>query len=365
MKRILLLISSLLFASALRTHSVISTAVTTPTAPVAAIVRIDPRLRQIVPTDAVLEKIADDVAWAEGPVWNQREKYLLFSDVPNNRIMKWKPGEGTSVFLEGSGFSGSEPFTGREPGSNGLTFDKDGRLVFCQHGDRRISRLEKDGTRTTLVDNYQGKRLNSPNDLIFKSNGDLYFTDPPFGLPKTFDDPKKELSFQGVYRLTPKGKLTLLTTEIRAPNGIAFSPDEKKLYVADSARALWFVFDVKKDGTLSPGRVLFDGSELSKGRPGVADSLKVDVYGNIFAAAPGGLFILAPDGTLLGRFDLGTATGNCAWGEDGSTLFITSNTLVYRIRLNTRGAGTTILGFSKLGEVKVFTFSNTRSGGIQ
>jgi gluconolactonase len=175
---------------------------------------------------------------------------------------------------------------------------------------------------------------------VYKSNGDLYFTDPPFGLPKTFADPAKELSFQGVYRLSRDGKLTLLTSEIMAPNGIAFSPDEKKLYVSDSATARWFVFDVEKDGTLSGKRVLFDGSKESKGKPGAPDGLKVDVFGNIFTAAPNGVFILAPDGTLLGRFDLGTATGNCAWGEDGSTLFVTSNTLVYRIRLKTRGAGT-------------------------
>ncbi len=323
-----------------------------------AIERLDPRLDQVVQANASLEQVADGFAWAEGPVWSRTGRYLLFSDVPNNRIVKWKAGEGASVFLQPSGYSQTEPFTGREPGSNGLTFDKEGRLVFCQHGDRRISRLEKDGTRTTLVDNYNGKRLNSPNDLIFKSNGDLYFTDPPFGLPKTFDDPEKELPFQGVYRLSRDGKLTLLTTEVKAPNGIAFSPDEKKLYVADSARTLWFVFDVKKDGTLAPGKVLFDGSEESKGRPGVADSLKVDVYGNIFTAAPGGLFIIAPDGALLGRFDLGTATGNCAWGEDGSTLFITSNTRVYRVRLRTHGVGTTVQGFKRLGEVKVFTFNN-------
>ena len=307
-----------------------------------SITRLDPRFDQIVPATAALERVADGFAWAEGPVWSRVGNYLLFSDVPNNRIVKWKAGEQTSVFLQPSGYSGSEPFTGREPGSNGLTFDNEGRLVFCEHGDRRISRLEKDGTRTTLVDNYNGKRLNSPNDLVYKSNGDLYFTDPPFGLPQTFDDPQKQLSFQGVYRLSRDGKLTLLTTEVKAPNGIAFSPDEKRLYVADSARTLWFVFDVKTDGTLSPGRVLFDGTEVSKGRPGVADSLKVDAFGNIFAAAPGGLFVLAPDGALLGRFDLGTATGNCAWGEDGSTLFITSNSSVYRIRLNTKGAGTTV-----------------------
>ena len=304
-----------------------------------AIVRLDPRLDQIVPVDAALEKIADGFIWAEGPVWNRSGHYLLFSDVPNDRIVKWKAGEGTSVFLQPSGYSGTDPFTGREPGSNGLTYDKEGRLVFCQHGDRRISRIEKDGSRTTLIDNYQGKRLNSPNDLIYKSNGDLYFTDPPYGLPKTFDDPKKELPFQGVYRLARDGKLTLLTNELKAPNGIAFSPDEKKLYVSDSVRKVWFVFDVKKDGTLSAGRILFDATEMSRTLPGVPDGLKVDTFGNLFATAPGGVFIFSPDGTLLGRFDLGTPTGNCAWGEDGSTLFITSNTLLYRIRLKTRGAG--------------------------
>ena len=355
MKRVILFLSLFLVAVASSTQSPRSNA-SGNLAPAPAVVRLDPRLDQIVPADAMLEKIADGFAWAEGPVWNRAGKYLLFSDVPNNRIIKWKEGEGTSVFLQPSGYSGAEPFTGREPGSNGLTFDKEGRLVFCQHGDRRIVRREKNGTITTLADRYEGKRLNSPNDLIFKSNGDLYFTDPPFGLPKTFDDPEKELPFQGVYRLSAKGQLTLLTTEVNAPNGIAFSPDEKKLYVADSARALWFVFDVKKDGTLSPGKVFFDGAEISKGRPGVADSLKVDVYGNVYAAAPGGLFILASDGSLIGRFDTGTATGNCAWGEDGSTLFITSNTAVYRIRLLTRGVGTTVQGFRNLGEVKVFTF---------
>jgi len=304
-----------------------------------SIVPLDPRFDELVPRDAVLEKVADGIAWAEGPVWNHTGEFLLFSDVPNNSIFKWKAAEGLTLFLKPSGYTGTEPFQGREPGSNGLAFDKQGRLVFCQHGDRRISRLEKDGTKTVLVERYRGKRINSPNDLVFKSNGDLYFTDPPFGLPASFDDPKRELDFCGVYRLAKNGKLTLLTKEVQAPNGIAFSPDEKMLYVADSKRALWFAFDVKKDGTLGKGRVLFDGAEMSKGRPGVADSMKVDIHGNIFAAAPGGLYVIAPDGTLLGRFDLGTATGNCAWGEDGSTLFVASNSIVYRIRLKTKGAG--------------------------
>lgn len=303
------------------------------------IIRFDPRFDQPVPRDAVVEKIADGFAWAEGPVWSRKDGSLLFSDVPNNSIFNWKPSEGVKVFLKTSGYTGAEPFQGREPGSNGLAFDPQGRLVFCQHGNRSISRLEKDGSRTIVVDRYQGKRINSPNDVVFKSDGDMYFTDPPFGLPKSYDDPARELDFCGVYRLSKDGRLTLMTKEALAPNGIAFSPDEKILYVSDSKRTLWLAFDVKPDGSLSKSRVLFDGAEAGKGKPGVADGLKVDARGNVFGAAPGGLFVIAPDGTLLGRFDFGTATGNCAWGEDGSTLFIASNTAVYRVRLNTRGAG--------------------------
>ena len=301
--------------------------------------RLDARFDELVPREAVVERIADGFAWVEGPVWNHKDGSLLFSDVPNNSIFNWKPREGTSLFLKTSGYTGSRPFEGREPGSNGLAFDSQGRLVFCQHGDRSISRLEKDGSRTTLVDRYEGKRINSPNDVVFKSDGDMYFTDPPFGLPKSLDDPARELDFCGVYRLSKTGRLTLLTKEALAPNGIAFSPDEKTLYVSDSKRTLWLAFDVKKDGSLSKSRVLFDGADVGKGKPGVADGLKVDERGNIFGAAPGGLYVIAPDGTLLGSFDFGTATGNCAWGEDGSTLFIASNTAVYRIKLNTRGAG--------------------------
>lgn len=304
-----------------------------------SIISLDPAFDALVSRDAVLDRVAEGIAWAEGPVWNRGGQFLLFSDVPNNAILKWKTGDGLTVFLKPSGYTGSEPFEGREPGSNGLAYDKQGRLVFCQHGDRRISRIERDGSRTILAERFNGKRLNSPNDLVFKSNGDLYFTDPPFGLPRTFDDPKRELDFCGVYRVSKDGKLTLLTKEVQAPNGIAFSPDEKTLYVADSKRALWFAFPVNVDGTLGKGRVLFDGTEVSRGRPGVADSMKIDVQGNLFAAAPGGLYVISPEGKLLGRFDLGTATGNCAWGEDGSTLFITSNSFIYRVRLKTKGAG--------------------------
>src|SRR3989442_10031026 len=210
------------------------------------IVRLDTRLDKLVPRDAKLEKIADGFTWVEGPVWNREGRYLLFSDIPKNSVFKWKESEGVSLFLNPSGYTGSAPFEGQEPGSNGLTFDSGGRLVLCAHGDRRIARLEPDGRKTTLADRYEGKRINSPNDLVFKSNGDLYFTDPPFGLPKAFDDPRKELAFQGVYRLSKDRKLELLINNLKAPNGIAFSPDENKLYITavDFDHSSWRVYDV-------------------------------------------------------------------------------------------------------------------------
>ena len=301
---------------------------------------LDARFDRLVPRGAVLEKLVDRHDWVEGPVWIQDGGYLLFSDVVRNSIYRWKEGEGERLFLRPSGYTGRRPFTGPEPGSNGLARDLQGRLVFCQHGDRRISRREVDGRITTLVDRYQGKRLNSPNDLVFHSNGDLYFTDPPFGLPDTFDDPEKELPFQGVYRLRANGTLDLLTRELSAPNGIAFAPDERTLYVsnADPERLVWLAFPVQADGTLGPSRVLYDGTRSTAGRRGVADGMKVDVHGNVFGAGPGGVYVIDPSGTLLGWFDFGGNVGNVAWGEDGSTLFITANAAVYRIRLSTSGS---------------------------
>jgi gluconolactonase len=305
------------------------------------IVRLDPRFDQLVPRDAVMEKLADGYAWVEGPAWNRNGGYLLFSDIPNNSVFKWQEGKGVSLFLKPSGYTGKAQFAGREPGSNGLTFDADGRLVLCEHGNRRIARLEEDGTRTTLANRYKGKRLNSPNDLAFKSNGDLYFTDPPFGLPQAFDDPHKELDFSGVYRLAINGELTLLTREIRAPNGIAFSPDEKTLYLTDvdPDRPAWRAYDVKEDGTIVNGRVFFDAKAWKKPNYGGPDGLTVDREGNLFAARPGGINVFAPDGTLLGSIETGIATSNVTWGNDGSVLYITANTAIYRIRLRTKGAG--------------------------
>jgi len=305
------------------------------------ILRLDPRLDKLIPRDVQVKKIADGFAWVEGPVWHRSANELLFSDIPNNSIFKWTPCAGSELFLRPSGYTGSAPFQGREPGSNGLAFDKQGRLVMCEHGDRRIARLEADNTKTTLADRFEGKRLNSPNDLVFKSNGDLYFTDPPFGLPKAFQDPGKELPFCGVYRLSHSGKLTLLTEDIKAPNGIAFSPDEKILYVtdADLGRPGWMAYDVREDGTLRNGRVLLSAAPFAKNRRGTADGMKVDQFGNIFGAEPEGIYVIAPDGKHLGTIETGVPTANCGWAEDGSTLYIAANTAIYRVRLTTKGAG--------------------------
>jgi gluconolactonase len=301
--------------------------------------RLDPRADQLIPAGARLEKLAEGFVWSEGPVWDRRQNYLLFSDVPANTVYRWSEGQGVSLFLKPSGYSGTEPFPGREPGSNGLAIDSAGRLVLCEHGDRRIVRIEKNGSKTVLSDRYRGRRLNSPNDMVFDSKGNLYFTDPPFGLPQTFNDPGKELDFSGVYRLTPVGELTLLTADLRAPNGLALSPDEKTLYISNSEpeRPVWLAFPVAQDGSLHQGRLLYDGTSWAKQFPGLPDGMKVDRSGNLFAAGPGGIFVIAPDGVLLARMATGVATGNCVWGDDGRTLYITAGATLYRVRLTTSG----------------------------
>jgi gluconolactonase len=301
---------------------------------------LDPRFDQLVPRDAKLEKIADGFTWVEGPVWHQEGRYLLFSDIPSNGVYKWNPGEGVSLFVKNSGYSGTTPFAGKEPGSNGLTLDAQGSLVLCRHGDRQIGRLQTNGTIVPLVDHYDGHKLNSPNDLVFKSNGDLYFTDPPFGLPLAFEDSSKA-PVQGVYRLSKDGTLTLLIHDLQAPNGIAFSPDEHILYVSDvdPKHTAWLAYDVEQDGTVSNGRVLFDATRWRKDPFFGPDGFKVDRHGNIFGARPGGLSVIAPDGTLLGTIETGQPASNVAWGEDGHTLFMTGGSAVYRLRLTTSGAG--------------------------
>ena len=298
-------------------------------------------LDALIATDAAFEKLGDGYAWTEGPVWNQKGGYLLFSDIPNNVIRQWKPGQAIADYLKPSGYNGTAPFTGPEPGSNGLTFDAQGRLVMCQHGNRRIARQEADGKITAVVDKYQGKRLNSPNDLVYHSSGALYFTDPPYGLPKRWDDPEKELKFQGVYRLGTDGTLTLLTDELNAPNGLAFSPDEKTLYVAqsDPEKSIWMAYPVKADGTIGPGRVFYDLTAAAKAKePGLPDGMKVDTAGNVWATGPGGVYIFTPSAQMLGIIRTGVPTANLAWGDDGSTLYITANKAVCRrSRTKTKG----------------------------
>jgi len=304
---------------------------------IGSIDRFDPSFDKLVPHGAKIEVLGRGYKWSEGPIWVRNGEYLLFSDIPNNVIHRYRNGK-IDLFLYPSGFTGKKPFTGREPGSNGLTLDAKGRLVICCHGDRCIVRIEKDGSRTVLVDRYQGKRLNSPNDLTYHSNGDLYFTDPPYGLSSPA---KQELDFCGVYRLGTDGRLTLLTKEMTRPNGIGFSPDEKTLYVAqsDGKAKLWKAFSVKQDGTLGEARVFCDSTKWKPplAGPGYPDGLKVDVHGNLWATGPGGVLVFSSKGKLLGRVNTGCPTANCAFGEDGSTLFITAGRYLCRLRTTTRG----------------------------
>jgi gluconolactonase len=324
------------------------------------VVRLDPKLDKILPKDAAMERLAGGFKWTEGPVWVKDGGFLLFSDIPNNVINKWKDGGGITKFISPAGYTGTVPRPGiektDEPGTNGLRLDPQGRLVACQHGDRRVVLLDAKLNGSTkpmigadtipwkpLAEKYDGKRLNSPNDLVFAKNGDLYFTDPPYGLRKHDKDPGRELDFQGVYRIKKGGKLELLTKEMSRPNGIALSPDEKTLYVANSdpKQAVWMAFTLGSEGKFGAGRVFFDATKWSgdKNKPGLPDGLKVDVDGNLWATGPGGVLIFAPDGTLLGVIETGTNTANCAWGDDGSTLYIAANTEIARIRTSTKGLG--------------------------
>lgn len=309
------------------------------------VLREDAGLDELIAPDAKLQVIAAGFDWTEGPVWvparGDQPGHLLFSDIPVNSVYKWVEGVGASLYLKPSGYTGVEDY-GAEPGCNGLLLDPQGRLVSCEHGDRRISVLTDGGGKRTLVDNYQGKRLNSPNDALFHSNGDLYFTDPPYGLPNRWDDPRRELDFCGVYRLSKDGKLTLLTDEMTRPNGIGLSPDEKTLYVSqsDPEAAVWMSFPIKGDGTLGEGKLLHDATDSVGKLPGLPDGMAIDQQGNLFATGPGGVYVFRPDGKLLGRISTGEKTGNCTFGgPDGSILYMTADTYICRIATKTKGIG--------------------------
>jgi len=254
--------------------------------------------------------------------------------------MKWKEGEGLSEYLHPSGYTGELGFNGNEPGSNGLHLDPEGRLILCQHGDRRMARMDAPlnapkAKFVTLADKYEGMRFNSPNDAAFHSNGDLYFTDPPYGLPKNVNDPDKEIPFQGVYRMSKDGSISLLTNKLTRPNGIAFSPDEKTCYVAvsDPEQAIWMAYDVNEDGLFENERLLHDATEWVGKEKGLPDGLKVDAKGNIFATGPGGVWIFNPDGKVLGKIKTGEATANCAFGKGGKELYITADMYLMRVKL--------------------------------
>jgi gluconolactonase len=276
-------------------------------------------MRAIVGAEPRIEKLAEGFAFTEGPIW-RRQGDLLFSDIPNSRIMRWAPGQAVETFRHPSGKS------------NGLTLDREGRLIACEHETRRVTRTEADGTITVLAERYEGKRLNSPNDVVVKSDGSIYFTDPPYGIKPE----EQELDFRGVYRLTPDGGLTCLTKEFDRPNGLAFSPDEKLLYIADSSeRKHVRVYEVRADGTLGTGRLF---AEPRAEAPGVPDGMKVDVAGRLYTTGPGGVWVYAASGEHLGTILPPEVPANCAFGDaDGRTLFMTARTGLYRVRVQVEG----------------------------
>jgi gluconolactonase len=306
------------------------------------VTRLDPAIDAIVPANPKIYKLAEGFQFTEGPVWIRDGGYLLFSDPNANTIYKYQPAAGNapgglSVFRNPSGYSGSDITEYGQPGSNGLTLDAQGRLTINEHGNRRVTRLEKDGSLAVLADRYQGKRLNSPNDLVYRSDGTLFFTDPPFGLPKFFDDPRKELPYSGVFSIH-QGRLQLVATDLQGPNGIAFSPDEKYLYVTnwDEKKKIVMRYEVLPDGTLKNGQLFFDMTSA----PGedALDGMKVDKQGNLYVSGPGGLWIISASGKHLGTVVAPKHPHNMAWGdEDGKALYLCARSGLYRLRLNIEG----------------------------
>jgi len=342
MKRLLVLLPTLGGALAL---SAAPAPITSAVAPYpkdakSAVESYDPAFEALVAADAVVENLGSGFRWSEGPVWDPAQDALLFSDVPENRVYRWKDGAGITVFLEPSGFTG-EVYNGRERGSNGLTLDPQGRLTLCQHGDRRVARLAADGKHfETVVGEVDGKRFSSPNDLCFDKAGNLFFTDPPYGLPS---DTKQETAFNGVYRLGTDGKLTVLDKEMLRPNGIALSPDEKTLYVGstDGSQPYLKAYALNADGTVASSRIFFDSTAFSNRtkRRGGLDGMKVDAQGNVWTSGPGGILVINPAGKLIGSIVTNRPTANCAFGDaDHQTLYITSNESLLRVRTKVKGA---------------------------
>lgn len=304
-----------------------------------SIERTDPALDQIISPHATPEILADGFTWSEGPVWVESQNMLLFTDVPQDTAYKWTETGGKEVYLTPSGFTGTPPAYSRERGANGLIINNKGQLVLCQHGDRRLAvmdaPLDKPAAKyITLADRHNGKRFNSPNDVVMDASGNYLFTDPPYGLMKMEQDSTKEIPHQGVYKLTTDGKVHLLVDSITKPNGIAFTPDGKSVYIAcsDPDRARWYKYELG-DTTVTSGTVFFDATAETKTLPGLPDGLKVDRNGNLFASGPGGIFIISPEGKLLGKVKLPDAAANCALSPDEKTLYITNKSYLLRLKM--------------------------------
>ena len=308
----------------------------------AALKMNDPKLLEIISSPLRLEILGEGYEWAEGPLWLPKENKLIFSDIPNNSIFEWTEKGGIKLYLKPAGYTGTK-VRGGETGSNGLTLNPKGELVLCQHGDRRMAKMNAPLSKPkadfiTLADNFEGKKLNSPNDAVFHKNGDLYFTDPPYGLEYRMEDPAKELDFQGVYKVDKTGKITLLTKDISRPNGIAFSPDYQRLYVSssDPEKAIWMVYNVDENGLINNGKVFFDVTDQNTEVNGNPDGMKVHSNGWIFATGPRGVLIFTPDGKHLGTIVTGEKTANCAFNPDYSELFITADSYLFRVKLKTK-----------------------------
>jgi gluconolactonase len=294
-----------------------------------SIERLDAALDALIAPDAKVETIATGFRWTEGPAWNAATSELLFSDIPNNVINAWSPESGLRIFMKPSGYTGITDY-GREPGSNGLAFDQKGRLVLCEHGDRRIAVLTPNGGKMTAADRFESKRFNSPNDLVVHSSGAIYFTDPIYGLTKGESDPNREIDFCGVYRIGTDGKVSAIIKNIERPNGLAFSPDERILYVANShgPKPYLYSYAMTADGGVDEGKIFFDMNSVGKGGP---DGLKTDGAGDIWSTGPGGLLIISREGKLLGRVLTYQPTSNIAFGGvDGKSVFLTANDRILR-----------------------------------